>query len=409
MPLYVPNEPELNQVFDALRGAQLTEVTDVKLLLQLNDLSAGMWPPAPAAFPPRIEGDRLSRALAVGIAMSWPSGTWNAEEAHEMFASISDDLQEAWSARAQTDGQKRLRGAIDHLVVSGLRRGWKSSLDVVTRLLLGDPGTYVPDQPSLNPPLPASLRLGPVGATVLFLRGRPLAKGAVVPGVAGADANAGGLIPDLDQCWGGDFASDSNSHAWELILRMLLPYAAIPFKQGQSLTFMCRDDGVSFDPQYFHEPVLPGARRKFRLASGAGDLSKNGVHFRYVPDGQRLVLRVLDEGCATIKLAAPTGERELGPELDFSSGQTATLEFTRDSVFESWTCTCGTNRCDERHRFSAWNPSLMASGANLSSFLWTAVKGPKPGFPLGSFITGMYYALLSDSESQIYERRATGE
>jgi hypothetical protein len=67
-----------------------------------------------------------------------------------------------------------------------------------------------------------------------------------------------------------------------------------------------------------------------------------------------------------------------------------------ESQLEAWSCTCGKWQCDKRHRLEGWDPGTLPPNASLRTFIWTAVKGPRPGFGLKSFITGMYYAVLCD-------------
>lgn len=312
-----------------------------------------------------------SLAASVALSITWPVGAWSASEAREVFRTISPALLSAWAARTHTPAQQ-LQKTVDHAVVAGIRRGWPIPLDVLYALLLG-----------------------PVGASVDFLRGRPVARGAVGPGQGGLEC-AGGLIPDLDCCWGGDFREDANWAIGAMLHRLRQPYARLPrMPQSRSIQIACNADGVSFGPKYFRMPALSGARRNFRLTAGSAILQKNGAHFAYVAEGQRLMLRVLDEGTAQVVMAEPRGGTVGGRQLDLVAGDIASLQFTADSIVEAWACTCGTWECDRRHRLSGWIPDSDPD-ETLSTFIWNAVKGANAGFNLKTFITGMYYALLCD-------------
>ena len=263
MPIYVPSEAELDSVNAACQNAGLLNVPTDDLIVCLGHLASGDLPvnldliDAPLNHPDNIN----SQVLSVALAVIWPVRGWNATEAREIFRTISTELP-----------ANQLQKSVDHAVVAGVRRGWPIPIDVCISLLQEV-----------------------IEASIHFLRGAPLAPGAVARG-EGVPQHAGGLIPDLDCCWGEDFRDGKYWATGAILHRLRQPYAVLPMiSTGHSIEIGCADEGVSFS-HFFRGPVPAGARRNFRLVSGSATLLKNGAHFEHVGEGQRLMLRVLDEG-----------------------------------------------------------------------------------------------------------------
>jgi hypothetical protein len=191
---------------------------------------------------------------------------------------------------------------------------------------------------------------------------------------------------------------------------MLNTFKTFPLDAGDALQFTSREEHLEISPNL--ETVLAGCRRNFRVQSGKAILSGPKKFNHAVLAGQRLMIRGLDEGRAEIQLAhfVPNshGGAIGGEKCSLDISQTALLTAVEPSDIEAWSCTCGTWRCDERHRLSGWNPGGIPPKASLQTFLDTAIKGPKSKkkegasnrqtaeFPLHSFITGMLYTLLCE-------------
>jgi len=367
MPHCVPGVRCFNTLYDGLLKANLLNRSGHELLGLLDNLADvdANWPVPIDDDCPNDEG---AIAIAIALALLWPPGMWNASEAQEEFKAIDVDLT----------GAEPLRQTVDHVAVSGMRRRWAPAIRVLESSLLGDIFNY----------------RGPVGAAIRYLRGYP---------VEDQEGQFDGLIPDLDARWGCDFREDGNSHAGILTNRLLQPFVVFHPDPGSDVKFAwddVRPDEVVVMPFFPKKPVPVGSRRNYRLASGTGELLKNGIHFAFVPSGQRLILRVLDDCQAELQLAYRRGSNVAGRKLMFQSTDDVRLRFTGDdpSIFEAWNCTCGALDCDQKHRLSAWNPRTMNDGTTLASFLATAVKGPDRTMRMNVFIQGMYYALLCNGE-----------
>lgn len=102
-----------------------------------------------------------------------------------------------------------------------------------------------------------------------------------------------------------------------------------------------------------------------------------------VPVGAEITVRGL-QGSVKVAAAAPV---ERGVRL--VAGQTAEMAGPFKVAIRE--CTCGTAECAARHRLSSW----VAAAVSLWAFVASAVKGPSLSIKMGSFVQGMYYALLS--------------
>lgn len=352
MPHYVPTELCLDSIYTHL-GARHRSGNE--LLDLLGSVAKGNWPVSIQQVCPRLANEPGSTALAMALALLWPQGKWKAAEARNEFKAVDNDLS----------GNEPLRRVVDHATVCAIRREWEPAMQVLAASLLGD----IPKHK------------GPVGAAIGYLHG---------------------LIPNLNRCWGYDFKLDGNSHVALLRNKLLQPFVMFHPARESEVEFAWDgqlSDEVVVRP-FSRMPVPAGSRRNYRLAGGTGELLKNGDHYAWVATGQRLILRVLDDGKAELQIAYPLRGNVGGPELKFTSNDDVRLRFGKelDPMFEAWNCTCGALKCDQKHRLSAWNPGTMATRMTLASFLATAVKGPSPTLHMKSFIQGMYYALLCDGE-----------
>lgn len=383
MPHDVPKEQCFRLLFDALRAAGVLRLSGDALLLRLNHLAGQNWPVPVYDLCPDLKGKPHLAALALTLPLLWPPGMWNTAEAVHEFRNLAADLQPVWDTGSLTD-EDRLRKTVDHAIVSGIRRGWEPAKGVLTSMLLGDIDKYQ----------------GPVGACIGYLRGYPIP--AKLKGAEDKELHFDGLIPDLDRCWGEDFRLDAYSDVARLLNKLLQPAVPWQFRKGRQAEFRWVDgdcEGVCVLP-YSREPVLPGSRRNYRLADGNAELLKNGAHFAFVATGQRLILRVFDDGEAELQVAQSRGGSVGGRKLEFGRADDVRMSFCDDqlSILEAWNCTCGALACDEQHRLPAWDPGKMSEKMTLASFLATAVKGPARELHIKVFIQGMYYALLCDGD-----------
>ena len=373
-----PTKECLDSVFAALRDAGLLNRTGKALLPQLNELAEGKWPVrcpevchGMAAHPP-------SMALAFSLVLLQLPGKWDAESAWIDYNEIKEALETAWKVVSQDSG-RRLRRTVDHAIVYGIRRSWDPALDFLTTTLAGDIRRY----------------RGPVGECVGYLRGRPVGN---APGAANTAMD--GLIPDLDLVWGEDFRNDANFHVAAILNKLLQPWTPLSFQPGEGVRFeWCgeeRDQLVA--RSYSKKILLPGSKRNFKLKEGDAALHRDGKEFAKVDEGQRLILRVNDDGRAELQLADSQRGNVVGPILRFNASQEVKLEFSTKGSLEAWNCTCGSWACDLKHRMEGWDPKLLPENETLASFLWTAVKGSSRQLHIKSFVGGMYYAALCNGE-----------
>ena len=384
MPYVIPTSDEMEMICRALSIAGLLNLPGAHLLANLEILANRAMPPTLAGQPlPGLHGSQRSLHLAAAILMTRPNPC-DAESAVNDFRDLSALLLDAWGVAIHSDQQK-MRKTIDQVVASGSLRQWPGALEALYYLILGDHSRsgnperpFIPHYPAHDPPLPRRI---PTGAVEWFV-----------------DFLSGGLIPHLDDCWGGfpgAFAMDGLAHAAEIRSRLVKPFLDIPFSSGDTLTITATLNGVDLGAHM--KPMPPGAKRTLRLRMGSANLLGPAGDLLPVPAGQRLIVRALDAGSGAIQLADCGGAAMAGRICSLGAGQTANLVFTgpNGSTLESWSCPCGCCQCDKRHRLEVWNPRVFPPNASLQSFVMYAVKG-LPGFAMGAFVCTMYYALLSN-------------
>ena len=375
-----PSKECLDSVFVALRNAGLLNRKGKALVAQLNELAEGKWPVrypevchGMAAHPP-------SMALACSLALLWPIGKWNVKKAKEVFEDLKQALEASWNVVSEDNG-RRLRRTVDHAIVFGTlqHEPWDAALDFLATTLAGDIRRY----------------RGPIGECVGYLRGRPPenARGA-------ASQAMDGLIPDLDLLWGEDFRNDANFHVGTILNNLLQPWILLSFRPGDSIRFeWCGEERDQLVARAYSKAILlPGSKRNFKLKEGNATLYRDEKEYAKVDEGQRLILRVNDDGRAEIQLADFERGNVVGPVLRFNASQEVKLQFSTKGCLEAWACTCGSWACERKHRMKGWDLKLLAKDETLASFLWTAVKGSSRQLHIKSFVGGMYYAALCNGE-----------
>lgn len=192
-------------------------------------------------------------------------------------------------------------------------------------------------------------------------------------------------IPNLSANWP-EFEEEAVRFTAEILYRLESPTRLAILAPEEALTFRAGQDGLTIArrpplPGQLEDLVLPGCRRVLKLFAGhAIEIDGETVN---LPAG-RVVFRV-EERRTVIKELSGGGR---GREHELAPGDCAKLE--GPLKYSELTCNCGTEQCETRHRL----PDQLPLGATRKSFLATAVKGPMPGYPLGSFKSSMYFALL---------------
>jgi hypothetical protein len=364
MPVYIPTQEELDLVH---RAVVWYRTNDVDPLEWIDRIARGERPEHinwRQIAPGLLEHPR-SLALAIALAIMRP--VWNAAAARQEFCRIREPLLAAWAARPHNAGQK-LRKTLDAAVAFGALQspGWPLARHVV-----------------FNHVLDACMM------SAAYLKGPP---------------EGTGLIPALSECWGQPFDDEVPVHATMILQWLTVPVLSLTFEPEWYLLFANRASGCLVAPGFTE--VLPGSRRSFLLKRGRAQLAARNtdVFAEPVPAGQRLILRSFDEGESEVHLARLVvrgratyldGKKlKLGPMNE----PWGSLSFETRSDLELWTCPCGGWSCDDRHRLSSWHPGRGPANATLRTFLLTAVKGPGAVIKFGTFLSGMYYALLCSGQ-----------
>jgi len=188
-----------------------------------------------------------------------------------------------------------------------------------------------------------------------------------------------------------------NECTWEIAreLRNWLtnPELILEFETGQALEMLVYDGFVQLHyPADRGRPVLPGQRRAYELLRGAAVLLTPG---RSLPISRfgKVILRGQHFGAATLRHLAATGP---GATVKLEQQRFASLMAREYCKIADYICVCGIDTCKTKHRLSGFSPGRHAR-ATLSSFLWSAVKGPLPNPTPTAFATGMLYAHLSSN------------
>jgi hypothetical protein len=124
-----------------------------------------------------------------------------------------------------------------------------------------------------------------------------------------------GLIPDLDLVWGEDFRNDANFHVGAILNKLLQPWAPLSFQPGEGIRFeWCGEEHDQLVARSYSKKILlAGSKQNFKLKEGDAALYRDGKEFAKVDEGQRLILRVNDDGRAELQLAGFQRGNVVGP------------------------------------------------------------------------------------------------
>lgn len=188
------------------------------------------------------------------------------------------------------------------------------------------------------------------------------------------------------------------SDASFLAMRLIHPEKLLcHIGEGERLSITCADDGTELAQEF----LLQGVKRVWTVGGGSGAIQRptrsGGSRARrdaaeqtmIFPQGAKIVISAGDDE-AHVNITV--GETETDWKL--SIGETAWVMTSQGIELAVWECTCGTTRCQERHRLEAWEPAQVS----LWSFVASAVKGPRRHIQSGSFVQGMYFALLTEED-----------
>jgi len=147
------------------------------------------------------------------------------------------------------------------------------------------------------------------------------------------------------------------------------------------------------DAQAYEDFLSPGAHTVLTLA--AGDIRVEVLPDRSSNPGDAARFLIYpDDGPGNTPLYLFARDKEFWISRNSRGAGRTTLKPYERAAFvgpldlELSLCNCGTDRCTERHRLSAWSPE---SGVSLWAFLKSAVKSPDRGLQAKGFAQGMYY------------------
>lgn len=185
------------------------------------------------------------------------------------------------------------------------------------------------------------------------------------------------------------YEPDAAGAADLLLIRLCRPVSPLQVDTGDALQVLCADDGARIAMGDGHkEHVPPGAKAVYSVATtdaGPLRLRRAGTETKIqVPAGAVLRVTVMDFE-TRITISSTSDETTL--KLGVAEG----VQLSGPAHLDIWECTCGHQRCAERHRLGGWDPS--AAGQSLASFVASAVKGPSRTIRTGSFTQGMLFAL----------------
>ncbi|MCU7805450.1 MAG: hypothetical protein KZQ96_19840 [Candidatus Thiodiazotropha sp. (ex Lucinoma borealis)] len=182
-----------------------------------------------------------------------------------------------------------------------------------------------------------------------------------------------------------------------LAVRVMRPYTTWRIGHGQVLEIDSMDDGMEYrvrdtanEGVDLEGCLLPGARLVFGTGATPCVLSceHSKVGERVLEPGTRIVALARDGESWISFPDVPSGAK--APRITLNPGMTSTI--SGPMSLQVWECSCGHEKCAERHRLEAWEPDERIT---LRSFLASAVKGPEPAIKVGSFSAGMYYPMLA--------------
>ncbi|MDX2505555.1 MAG: hypothetical protein QNL62_13910 [Gammaproteobacteria bacterium] len=178
------------------------------------------------------------------------------------------------------------------------------------------------------------------------------------------------------------------SDAMMLALQLISPVTHYSANENKTLQIVCDESHVelSLGDEFSWQDLQPGGRVVFEVA-GSCELLRDPVRddrdVRVLAAGDEVNILATDEGA----------------KLEFSGGQsgmklkyTNTARLTESVDLIKRTCSCGHKDCNHKHNLDNWD---AGSRITLWSYCASAVKGPHVNLHTGTFVQGMYYALLS--------------
>lgn len=199
---------------------------------------------------------------------------------------------------------------------------------------------------------------------------------------------------------------------WGVSTLLAYPYI-LPehrLRSVETLTVTCEPGAVRLDePALGYSSRFPaGARAVWSVVCGDARLTWSDGTIVVLSPSTRIVARAGDDDAVVtaLPLSGRRSKRTVEPGETLHVGGA-------DVEVAVWECTCGTDRCEERHRLESWDPTAVvfrnveSGGARerqpVALTLWShfanAIKGPEATLRPGSFVAGMYAAYLTATDN----------
>lgn len=171
----------------------------------------------------------------------------------------------------------------------------------------------------------------------------------------------------------------------------------------ESFLVTATENGMTLELAWtrYETDVPVGAKSVFTVADGNLSLFETSGRAHALSEGEKFVVNGFDE-YARENVVTAEGKLQ---NLKVKILPAKPLTVRGEGAILFWGCTCGTNRCAERHRLSGWDPRT----ASLRSFVASAVKGvatrtrgaepATTAIKTGAFSEAEYFALLSSEGS----------
>jgi|GEM_PF-5474007 len=177
---------------------------------------------------------------------------------------------------------------------------------------------------------------------------------------------------------------------------------------------------VLVEPEKYRIMVAPGEKLTIRPVTEGLEIttSSSNSWFVEIPPGAKLVITLHGEGVffehagqmepveegSRVVIASHDDIYEVRLPRKYRLSRSKNARFVVNGPgmeLDIWRCACGSDKCGDRHRLTAWNPSKRI---NLWRFLAVAVKGlgPDDDFRPGVFGQSMLYALLCNKGFAVY-------
>jgi len=153
-------------------------------------------------------------------------------------------------------------------------------------------------------------------------------------------------------------------------------------------------------------PILPGQRRTLLLRTGELQLrlpqnpkaaAKKQVYEAAWEQGQHVAIRLDDHSVGTLRKVLSEGGK--ASEFEIPDRSFAVASGAKHCSMKLFSCPCGRDTCQGRHRIQSFDPCRLSAKATLKSFIFSAIKGSLPNMPPKSFKEGMLYAWLAQGWS----------